>query len=102
VRTPERYIDAIANSVSPEAGAEELDARGRAEELVTLALRTRRGAPVSMVAPNAVAELVDADLVRLVDERIVLTRRGRLLATDVTARLLVWRRSALALDSIEC
>jgi oxygen-independent coproporphyrinogen-3 oxidase len=89
VRTPERYIDAIANSVSPEAGAEELDARGRAEELVTLALRTRRGAPVSMVALNAVAELVDADLVRLVDERIVLTRRGRLLATDVTARLLV-------------
>jgi oxygen-independent coproporphyrinogen-3 oxidase len=89
VRTPERYIDAIEGSTASEAGAEQLDARGRADEMLTLGLRTRWGAPVSSFASDAVAELADAGFVTVVGDRVVLTRRGRLLATEVTARLLV-------------
>jgi oxygen-independent coproporphyrinogen-3 oxidase len=87
VRTPERYVDAIDRGESPEAGAEELEPRRAAEEAFALALRTRAGAPAP--APEVVAPLVDAGLLELRGARAVLTRRGRLLAGDVTARLLV-------------
>ncbi len=97
VRTPERYIEAIRAERPPEAGAEELDDDARAEEALGLALRTRDGIspmhfPVehTMASERALAELVEARmLVVESDGRIVLTRRGRLLATDVTARLLL-------------
>jgi len=105
VRTPERYIERVRSGASPEAGAEVLDRDARDEEAITLALRTRAGAEV---APPA--ELVDAGLVEThpATGRIVLTRAGRLLASDVTARLLVARDARrrppalLALDTIEC
>ena len=41
VRTPERYIEAIAAGRSPEAGSETLDAETRRLERLQLALRTR-------------------------------------------------------------
>ena len=47
VRTPERYVAAVRDGVSAEGGAEELDASGRAAELLGLALRTRHGSPVA-------------------------------------------------------
>lgn len=89
VRTPERYIAAIAAGADPEAGREVLDPTARAEERLTLALRTRTG---SRVAPAARAELdglVEQGLVVRAGDRVVLTRRGRMLASDVTARLLL-------------
>jgi oxygen-independent coproporphyrinogen-3 oxidase len=108
VRTPDRYIEAIADNRSPEAGSEILDDKGRAEESFALALRTRAGARVGADAAHCVDDLVDAALCERDDDRVVLTRTGRLLASDVTARLLLAgahlgrRQDGLALDSIEC
>ena len=83
VRMPERYIDAVADGRSPEAGREELDAEQRAFEALTLSLRTRRGVPWDCLEHSG-----DLDgLVERVGERAVLTVRGRLLANEVCARI---------------
>ena len=55
----------------------------------SLALRTRRGAPVAEAASGVVDELAAAGFVRRVEDRVVLTAHGRLVASDVTARLLL-------------
>jgi len=89
VRTPERYIAAVESGTSAEAGDERLEPLPRAEEACALALRTRFGAPVAGEAAGVVEELAAAGFVRRVDERVVLTTQGRLLASDVTARLLL-------------
>jgi oxygen-independent coproporphyrinogen-3 oxidase len=88
VRTPDRYIERVAAGASTEAGAERLDAVARREERFVLALRTAAGADALPGTDAAVADLVDGGLVERQGTRIVLTRRGRLLANDVTARLL--------------
>ena len=108
VRTPDRYIEAIADGQSPEAGSESLDDERRAEESFALALRTRAGVRVSADAEHCVDDLVDGALCERQDDRVVLTQSGRLLASDVTARLLLAgahlgrRQDGLALDTIEC
>jgi oxygen-independent coproporphyrinogen-3 oxidase len=117
VRTPERYVAAVEAGASARAGDEQLDEATRAEEAFALALRTRRGAVASAAANPVVAELAAQDLLERDGERIVLTIRGRLLATDVTARLLLAGAASgqssgrtpharpagsLALGSIEC
>jgi oxygen-independent coproporphyrinogen-3 oxidase len=89
VRTPERYIAAVRAGDSTEAGSEQLDPEPRAEEACALALRTRAGAPIGDAAADVVAELAASGFVHRVGNRVVLTPRGRLLASDVTARLLV-------------
>jgi putative oxygen-independent coproporphyrinogen III oxidase len=89
VRTPERYIAAIEAGTSAVAGSEQLEPTPRAEEACVLALRTRRGAPVAAAASSVVDELAAAGFVRREDDRVVLTAHGRLLASDVTARLLL-------------
>ena len=89
VRTPERYVERIAAGGDPTAGSESLPSDGRAEEALTLALRTRLGVEPAPAAAGAVASLVDAGLLASAGPRVVLTRDGRRLATDVTARLLV-------------
>jgi oxygen-independent coproporphyrinogen-3 oxidase len=89
VRTPERYIDAIRHKASPRAGEEHLDAAMRSEEAFALALRTRDGAPDDAAFAPTVDVLTEEGLVERVGDRIALTRRGRLLASDVTARLLL-------------
>jgi oxygen-independent coproporphyrinogen-3 oxidase len=83
VRTPERYIDRIGACESPEAGSEHLDAPGRASEAIALSLRTRDGATLADDVGLVASGLADER-----DGRLVLTRRGRLLAGDVTARVL--------------
>jgi oxygen-independent coproporphyrinogen-3 oxidase len=88
VRTPERYIERIEAGEAPEAGAEDLHAGSREDERLALALRTRLGADVSGVPAPAVSELLAAGLAEQSGARLVLTRRGRLLASDATARLL--------------
>jgi coproporphyrinogen III oxidase-like Fe-S oxidoreductase len=89
VRTPDRYIAAIQAGAAPEAGSETLGPTPRAEEACALALRTRGGATVEAAAATTVDELAAGGFVRRRDGRVVLTARGRLMASDVTARLLV-------------
>jgi oxygen-independent coproporphyrinogen-3 oxidase len=82
VRTPERYIEAVRAGRSPEAAGETLDDETRRLEGLQLALRTTAGVPV---------EALDGDdlpgLVERTGDRWTLTRRGRLLANEVSVRL---------------
>jgi oxygen-independent coproporphyrinogen-3 oxidase len=98
VRTPERYVDAVTAGRSAEAGDEVLDDDARVAEAAILALRTAAGIklPLAGADPSRVVSCLD-DLaaVGLLDrtdeggqERVVLTRRGRLLGNEVAARLL--------------
>jgi putative oxygen-independent coproporphyrinogen III oxidase len=119
VRTPERYIAAISGGTSAVAGSEVLDPETRAEETFSLALRMRTGAVAGVRAAAVVSDLAEQGLLergRLEGdgERIVLTRPGRMLASDLTARLLLagaastgsgpapGHPSSLALGTIEC
>jgi putative oxygen-independent coproporphyrinogen III oxidase len=118
VRTPERYIAAVEGGAVAVAGSEILDPATRAEEAFSLALRTRAGAVPDERAAVTVDELEAQGLLEVTGDRIVLTVRGRLLASDLTARLLlagaapeppdpapeptVRRPGALALGTIEC
>jgi putative oxygen-independent coproporphyrinogen III oxidase len=109
VRTPDRYIAAVEAGVPAVAGSEVLDPETRAEESFALALRTSAGVRAAAVAASVVADLAEQGLlVRSGADHIVLTRRGRLLASDLTARLLLagaalpGRDSSLALGTIEC
>lgn len=85
VRTPERFIAAVEAGGPVEAAGETLDAGARRMEALTLSLRTRHGVPAS--ALDDVDHLSDAGLVDVVGERAVLTVRGRLLANEVSLRL---------------
>jgi len=92
VRTPERYMEAIAAGTSPVAGEERLDADGRRLEALQLALRTRAGVPAGVLPVDDFDDL--EDLVEVVHDdgepeggRIVLTVKGRLLANEVALRL---------------
>ena len=98
-RTPERYLAAVEAGSSPESGYEELDADGRrvhpgpqvyriwADRIAAAAhhlLHPVEGAAAA-VDPSTVAQL--EGLVEQVDDRVVLTREGRLLANEVAIRL---------------
>jgi oxygen-independent coproporphyrinogen-3 oxidase len=85
LRTPERYLAAVEEGRSPEAGSEELDADGRRIEHLQLAIRTRDGVPAADVPAGFLDEL-DGLVVRAGD-RVVLTTEGRLLANEVAIRL---------------
>ncbi|HYJ73312.1 MAG TPA: coproporphyrinogen III oxidase, partial [Actinomycetota bacterium] len=82
LRTPERYVDAVEAGRSVEAADERLDHEARRIEGLQLALRMRGGVPARSLPID------DLDgLVEVVDDRAVLTRRGRLLANEVALRL---------------
>jgi oxygen-independent coproporphyrinogen-3 oxidase len=85
VRTPERYIAAVSDGRSPEAGGERLDPSGRRLEALQLAVRTRDGVPLDALDPSDLAAL--DGLVEQRDSRLVLTPRGRLLANEVALRV---------------
>jgi len=87
VRTPERYIEAIASGRSPRAGWEQLDGPARARERLELSLRTRAGVPTTSVGDLAI--LTDAGFVQVVGDRAVLTPKGRLVANEIAIRLSV-------------
>ncbi|MFM7060795.1 MAG: radical SAM family heme chaperone HemW [Actinomycetes bacterium] len=89
VRTPERYLERIAAGADPASGDEALGPDAAAEEAFGLGLRTRFGVRVDPRADAALADLVAGDLVRRSGDRIVLTPRGRLVASDVTTRLML-------------
>jgi len=82
VRTPERYIAAVQAGASTEAAGETLDEDTRRIEGLQLALRMRDGVPSSALDVDDLDGLVDTD-----GQRVRLTRRGRLLANEVSLRL---------------
>ena len=84
VRTPDRYIAMVGEGAAVEAASEELDAETRAFERLELQLRLREGVP--RAALNG--DLLDG-LVELVNDRWVLTQHGRLMANDISTRLII-------------
>jgi putative oxygen-independent coproporphyrinogen III oxidase len=83
VRTPERYIEAIAGRRSPEAAREVLTDEQRSFEALSLSLRMPQGVPW-----GALSDVDELDGLVIRDgERAVLTVRGRLLANEVSTRI---------------
>ncbi len=82
VRTPERYIAAVGSGTPPESAGETLDDDTRRVEGLQLSLRTRRGVPLDALDGDALVDLVARD-----GDHWTLTRRGRLLANEVSVRL---------------
>jgi oxygen-independent coproporphyrinogen-3 oxidase len=82
VRTPERYVAAVAAGESTEAAGETLDDETRRIEGLQLALRMTDGVPIDALDPNGLDDLVVTD-----GHRVRLTRHGRLLANEVSLRL---------------
>lgn len=94
VKHPAAYAERLANGVSPAAGRETLDDETRRVEDVLLRTRIVDGLPVDALDASGreqVAGLIADGLVdgrNAIAGRIVLTRRGRLLADAVVRRLL--------------
>jgi putative oxygen-independent coproporphyrinogen III oxidase len=91
VKHPNAYAAQLADNALPIAGFEVLGAADRHIEDVLLRVRLRDGLAVSILdtAERARADVVVADgLLTRVDERLVLTDRGRLLADGVVRRIL--------------
>jgi putative oxygen-independent coproporphyrinogen III oxidase len=87
LRTPERYIAAVRDGATTEAAGEDLDPETRRVEGLQLALRMREGVEAGAFDPDDLAELSEGGLVAVADGRVGLTRRGRLLANEVSLRL---------------
>lgn len=95
VKHPAAYAQRLSLGVSPAHAREVLDEPTRHLEQVLLLSRIRDGLPIGMLAEaerGNVAELIADGLVEpraaLRERRVVLTRRGRLLADAVVHRLL--------------
>ena len=93
VKHPAAYAQRLASGESPAAARERPDAAARALESVLLRTRIREGLPISELlgeGRHAVASLIADGLIdgsAAVHGRIVLTRRGRLLADAVVRAL---------------
>jgi putative oxygen-independent coproporphyrinogen III oxidase len=88
VRTPDRYIDLVGSGRSAEAACEELDDRTRRVEGLQLVLRTRDGVRRDAFDDGQLVELEGLLAPHPTDDdRVVLTRRGRLMANEVSLRL---------------
>ncbi|CAA9401725.1 MAG: Hypothetical radical SAM family enzyme in heat shock gene cluster, similarity with CPO of BS HemN-type [uncultured Nocardioides sp.] len=90
VKHPTAYAERLARGVSPALGREQLSWRDQRTERILLELRLVDGLPVSVLdAPGRahVARLVHEGLVEISVERLVLTRRGRLLADGIVRDL---------------
>ncbi len=85
VRTPDRYVDLVNSGGSVVAADEVLDEPTRRFEKLELSLRTSRGVPVEALDIDA-TEL--QGLVEVHDGNAVLTRAGRLLANEISTRLI--------------
>jgi putative oxygen-independent coproporphyrinogen III oxidase len=87
IRTPDRYIEAVASGASPEAGREVLTDEQRAFEALSLRLRTPHGVPWGSLSRIDELEGLVEHHVEHHEARAVLTVRGRLLANEVTTRI---------------
>ena len=85
VRTPDRYVEMVEAGRSPQSAEEILDDDTRRIEGLQLALRTRGGVPADAFSSSDL-EVLDG-LVVIDHGRAVLTRRGRLMANEVSLRL---------------
>jgi putative oxygen-independent coproporphyrinogen III oxidase len=91
VKHPAAYADRLASGASPAHAREVLDAESRRVERVLLELRLRDGLDAGVLdetGRRAVPQLVEDGLLEPGTERLVLTRRGRLLADAVVRDLL--------------
>nr|WP_227464354.1 radical SAM family heme chaperone HemW [Nocardioides lijunqiniae] len=91
VKHPAAYADRLASGASPAHAREVLDPESRRVERVLLELRLRDGLDprvLDAAGLGAVPRLVDSGLLEPGTERLVLTRRGRLLADAVVRDLL--------------
>jgi putative oxygen-independent coproporphyrinogen III oxidase len=95
VRHPRAYAARLADGLSPAQAREVLSSDERYEERVLLGVRLADGLPLAALSPDGrerVAGLVADGLAEpsaaLAGRRLVLTRRGRLLADGVVHRLL--------------
>jgi len=89
VKHPSAYAERIAAGESPAYARELLDEETRRVERVLLEIRLRAGLPVGVLDADGRAALPGLDgLVEVDDDRLVLTRRGRLLADAVVRDLL--------------
>ena len=87
IRDPERYIRALNAGLSPSVAQETLSDSEREFEKLALSIRTPFGVPVSALA------VTSSDLVERKGDRAVLSVRGRLVANDLTTRLITAQRS---------
>ena len=85
---PTAYAARLAAGESPALARELLDAETRRVERVLLEVRLRDGLPVELVDRAGVDQVVADGLGVLEGDRLVLTRRGRLLADAVVRDLL--------------
>lgn len=87
VRTPERFIELVADTGVAESASETLDRDTRELEALQLALRTRSGVPRTALSEPDVASFLEAGLITVTDRSIVLTASGRMMANAVAVRL---------------
>ncbi len=89
LKHPSAYAERLAAGLSPAAARETLGPTDRHLERVLLEVRLRDGLPVEMLgdAQAEVASVVADGLATLEGGRLVLSRRGRLLADAVVRRL---------------
>ncbi|MEY3092256.1 MAG: putative oxygen-independent coproporphyrinogen oxidase, partial [Actinomycetota bacterium] len=85
VRTPDRFCDLIEAGKSAESSFETLNEEQRRIEGLQLAIRMRDGVPDGSFSDHDLAVL--DGLVEVRGDRLVLTRRGRLMANEVSLRL---------------
>lgn len=88
VKHPSAYAACLDAGESPALAREVLDAETRRMERVLLEVRLRDGLPLSLVKAERVDAVVADGLADRVGDRLVLTRRGRLLADAVVRDLL--------------
>ena len=91
VKHPSAYAARLAAGESPAAAREVLSDGDRATETVLLGIRLAEGLPVTALGAEARAELVALENEGLIEKsrpgRVVVTRRGRLLADALVRRL---------------
>lgn len=85
VRTPDRYIEMVAAGEEPESSSEMLSGEVRALEELQLLVRMREGVPSTAFSTDDVDAL--DGLIERRGDRFVLTRAGRLMANEVSLRL---------------
>jgi putative oxygen-independent coproporphyrinogen III oxidase len=88
VRHPAAYAGRIGGGLSPGQAREVLTGAETRLERVMLLIRLAEGCPLSLLnQPGAVPALAADGLVKISEESVVLTRRGRLLADTVVRAL---------------
>jgi putative oxygen-independent coproporphyrinogen III oxidase len=91
VKHPAAYAQRLAADENPRHDGETIDAETAAVERIMLQTRLRSGLKLASLSPAArtrVADLADRDLVTVVDDGLVLTLTGRLLADAVVRQLI--------------